>query len=47
LTSPERRYPQLSVWALRDFHVPIEGGIDVVRLLLSARDVDAASIDEP
>jgi hypothetical protein len=29
------------------FYVPIEGGIDVVRLLHSARDLDAASIDEP
>ena len=29
------------------FYVPIDGGIDVVRVLHSARDVDAASIDEP
>ena len=29
------------------FYVPIEGGIDVVRVLHSARDVDAAFGEEP
>jgi len=29
------------------FYMPIEGGIDVVRVLHSARDVDAAFGEEP
>lgn len=29
------------------FYVPVEGGIDVVRVLHSARDVDTAFGDEP
>ena len=29
------------------FYAPIEGGIDVVRVLHSARDIDAAFGDEP
>jgi toxin ParE1/3/4 len=29
------------------FYVPIQGGIDVVRVLHSARDVDAALGEEP
>ena len=29
------------------FYVPIEGGIDVVRVLHSARDVDASFGEEP
>ena len=29
------------------FYMPIEGGVDVVRVLHSARDVDAVFADEP